>query len=210
MNDAASVAARPAQSRWRIHRRLYDWVLHWAETPYGAWALFLLAFAESSFFPIPPDVLLIALVLGAREKWRRFAAICSAASVLGGAAGYGIGMFLMDTVGMRIIDFYRAHHYYEQVQAWYIQYDFWIVFVAAFTPIPYKVFTIASGAFHMNLPAFCAVSLVGRGARFFLVAGLLRIAGAPMKRFIDRYFDLLAVLFVILLIGGFAVIKLLR
>ncbi len=185
-------------------------MLHWAETPYAAWALFLLAFAESSFFPVPPDVLLIALVLGAPAAWARFAALCTAASVAGGAAGYGIGRFLMDTVGMRIIDFYHAQAYYEQVQQWYHRYDFWIVFAAAFTPIPYKVFTIASGAFHMNLAAFCAVSLVGRGARFFLVSGLLRLAGPPMKRFIDRYFDLLAILFVALLIGGFALVRYLR
>ncbi len=202
--------APPGVARWRIHRRLYDWVLHWAETPYGAWALFLLAFAESSFFPVPPDVLLIALVLGAPGAWARFASLCTAASVIGGALGYGIGMFLMDTIGIRIIEFYQAQAYYQQVQHWYQQYDFWIVFAAAFTPIPYKVFTIASGAFHMNLAAFCTVSLVGRGARFYLVAGLLRVAGPPMKRFVDRYFDLLAILFVVLLIGGFALIRYLR
>ena len=200
----------PARSGWRIHRRLYDWVLHWAETPYGAWALFLLAFAESSFFPVPPDVLLIALVLGAPRRWWRFGAICTAASVVGGVLGYSIGMFLMDTVGARIIDLYHAQAYYSQVQAWYAQYDLWIVFGAAFTPIPYKVFTIASGAFDMNLAGFCAVSLVGRGARFFLVAGLLRLAGPKMKNFIDRYFDWLAIAFVLLLVGGFAVIRYLR
>ena len=195
---------------WRIHRRLYDWVLSWAETPYGALALFALAFAESSFFPIPPDVLLIALVLGSPARWWRFGALCTVGSVIGGVAGYLIGMFLMDSVGLKIIDFYHAHAYYEQVQQWYLRYDVWIVFVAAFTPIPYKVFTIASGAFDMNLLGFCAVSIVGRGARFFLVAGLLRAAGERMKRFIDKYFDLLAVAFVLLLIGGFALIKLLR
>lgn len=205
----ANPAAEP-QPWWRIHRRLYDWVLSWADTPHGALALFLLAFAESSFFPIPPDVLLIALALGAPAAWWRVGAICTVGSVVGGIAGYLIGMFLMDSVGMKIIDLYHAHAYYEQVQAWYREYDAWIVFIAAFTPIPYKVFTIASGAFHMNLLAFAAVSLVGRGARFFLVAGLLRIAGDRMKRFIDKYFDLLAVLFVVLLIGGFALIKYLR
>jgi membrane protein YqaA with SNARE-associated domain len=207
---AEAASATEVQPWWRIHRRLYDWVLSWADRPYGALALFLLAFAESSFFPIPPDVLLIALALGAPAAWWRVGAICTLGSVLGGVLGYVIGMFLMDGVGMKIIDFYHAHAYYEQVQAWYRQYDAWIVFVAAFTPIPYKVFTIASGAFHMNLLAFAAVSLVGRGARFFLVAGLLRIAGERMKRFIDKYFDLLAVLFVVLLIGGFALIKYLR
>jgi membrane protein YqaA with SNARE-associated domain len=192
--------------RWL--RRLYDWVLHWADTPYAAPALFLLAFSESSFFPVPPDVLLIALVLGARRCWFRYALLCTIASALGGLAGYGIGYWLMDTVGQRIIAFYHAQEYYRQVMEWYIRFDYWIVFIAAFTPIPYKVFTIASGAFHMNMPAFAVVSTVGRGMRFFLVAGLLFWFGPPIQRFIDRYFNLLSVVFVILLIGGFLVIKL--
>ncbi len=195
---------------WRIHRRLYDWVLSWAERPHGSQALFWLAVAESSFFPIPPDPLLIALTLGSVRRWARFASLCTIASVLGGAAGYAIGMFFMDTVGVKIIDFYHAQAYYEQVQTWYRRYDVWIVFAAAFTPIPYKVFTIASGAFHMNLAAFCAVSLVGRGARFFLVAGLIRKAGPRIQPFIDKHFDRLAIAFVVLLVGGFALIRLVR
>lgn len=202
-----AATGRP-KPRWHLHRRLYEWVLHWADTPYGAPALFVLAFAESSFFPVPPDVLLIALVLGARTRWLRLAAVCTVASVLGGIAGYGIGLGLMDSVGRRIIDFYHAQDHWERVAAWYGHYGVWIVFIAAFTPIPYKVFTIASGAFDLNLAAFCVVSAIGRGARFFLVAGLLYLFGPPMKRFIDRYFDWLALAFVVLLIGGFAVIKL--
>jgi len=198
------------QPAWRIHRRLYDWVLSWAERPGGAHALFWLALAESSFFPIPPDALLIALVMGAPRRWLRFSLICTLGSALGGVAGYAIGRFFMDAVGMRIIDFYHAHHYYEQVQHWYGRYDFWIVFTAAFTPIPYKVFTIASGAFYMNLAAFTAVSLVGRGARFFLVGALIRWVGPRMQPFIDRYFDWLALAFVALLIGGFAVLGWMR
>jgi membrane protein YqaA with SNARE-associated domain len=194
-------------SRWRIHRRLYDWVLHWAHTPHGAVALFLLAFAESSFFPIPPDVLLIALVLGSLRRWMLFAGVCTAGSVLGGIAGYGIGYFLMDTVGARLIEFYHAQAYYQKVAQWYQLYDFWIVFTAAFTPIPYKVFTIASGAFQINIAGFMLASLVGRGARFFLVAGLLRAFGEPVRRFIDKYFDWLALAFVVLLAAGFAIIR---
>jgi len=196
-----------ATAGWRLHRRLYDWVLHWAETPHSVAALFLLAFAESSVFPIPPDVLLIALVLGSAGRWVLFAAVCTVGSVLGGLAGYGIGMFLMDTVGVKVIDFYNAQVYYDRVAAWFKEYDFWIVLAAAFTPIPYKVFTIASGAFHINLVGFVVASLVGRGARFFLVAGLLRLVGEPMRRFIDKYFDWLALAFVALLAGGFAVIR---
>ncbi len=213
--EATSSIAESPQSglippgRWHLHRRLYDWVLHWAQTPYGAPALFFLSFAESSFFPIPPDVLLIALILGARTKWWRLALNCTIASVLGGLLGYLIGMTLMDTVGQRIIAFYHAEKYFEQVTVWYQKYDFWIVFAAAFSPIPYKVFTIASGAFEMNVFGFALVSFVGRGMRFFLVAALLYIFGPPVQRFIDRYFNLLCIAFVILLIGGFAVIKLL-
>ncbi len=191
--------------RWL--RRLYDWVLHWADTPYAAPALFLLAFSESSFFPVPPDVLLIALVMGARRRWFQYALLCTIASILGGLAGYGIGYWLMDTVGQRIIAFYHAQEYYRQVMEWYSRYDYWIVFIAALTPIPYKVFTIASGAFHMNIPGFMVISMLGRGMRFFLVAGLLFWFGPPIQRFIDRYFNLLSFLFVILLIGGFLVIK---
>lgn len=205
----AAAGDRPARPGWHLHHRLYQWVLHWADTTHGAAALFLLSLAESSFFPIPPDVLLIALVLGARHKWWRFAVNCTVASVIGGVLGYGIGLGLMDTVGQRIIAFYKAESYYEQVTRWYLHYDYWIVFVAAFSPIPYKVFTIASGAFHMNILGFALVSLVGRGARFFLVAGLLYWFGPPMKRFIDKYFDWLALAFVVLLVGGFLAIKLL-
>jgi membrane protein YqaA with SNARE-associated domain len=197
-------------SRPGLHRRLYNWVLHWAETPHGAVALFLLSFAESSFFPIPPDVLLIALVLGARAKWARFALLCTLGSVLGGIAGYGIGLGLMESVGKPIIRFYQAERHYADVEQLYAKYDYWIVFIAAFTPIPYKVFTIASGAFHMNLLGFALVSAVGRGARFFIVSVLLYYFGPPMRRFIDRYFNLLCVLFVLLLIGGFAVLKFIK
>lgn len=207
---AGGAVERPAAAKKRLHRRLYDWVLHWADTPYGVPALFLLSFAESSFFPIPPDVLLIALVLGRPARAFYFAAVCTVASAAGGVAGYGIGWALMDTVGQRIIDFYHAQDYWVKVTAWYAAYDFWIVFVAAFTPIPYKVFTIASGAFHMNLLGFAAVSIVGRGMRFFIVAALLYYFGPPMKRLIDKYFDLLCVLFVVLLIGGFGVVKWLK
>lgn len=207
--EDATPAPAPV-GKWHLHRRMYDWVLHWARTPHGAIALFLLAFAESSFFPIPPDVLLIALVLGAREKWWRFATNCTVASVLGGLGGYLIGLGLMDTVGVKIIDFYHAQKYYGQVTEWYLKYDYWIVFVAAFTPIPYKVFTIASGAFHMNVIGFALVSLVGRGLRFWIVAGLLFWFGPPVQRFIDKYFNLLCIVFVGLLVGGFAAIKYLR
>lgn len=206
----AAAATRPPVPRWHIHRRLYDWVLSWAETRYGPVALFLIAFAESSFFPIPPDVLLIPLVIGNRKKSFRFALICTVGSVLGGLAGYAIGLWVMEAVGNRIIEFYHAQKYLEQVMAWYAEYNYWIVFIAAFTPIPYKVFTIASGVFGMSIVPFMLVSAVGRGGRFFLVSTLLYWFGPPIKRTIDRYFNLACVLFVVLLIAGFAVIRLVR
>lgn len=206
--DAVPAPEAPEKSAaWRLHRRVYDWILHWADTPHGAVALFLLALAESSFFPIPPDVLLIALVLGARSRWLRLAFICTAGSVVGGLIGYAIGLTAMDAIGMRLIQFYEAEVAYEKVRELYTRYDFWIVFVAAFTPIPYKIFTITSGAMEMDLLGFSVVSTVGRGLRFFMVAMLLYIFGPPMKRFIDRYFDLLSLAFVVLLVGGFLAVR---
>lgn len=206
-DNPSTKAPANSPSLWRIHRRVYDWTLSWSETPHATVALFLLAFAESSIFPVPPDVLLIAMVLASRTRWVRLALVCTVGSVLGGIAGYAIGMFLMETVGAWVIRFYHAEKLFEQVRGLYMKYDYWIVFSAAFTPIPYKVFTIASGAFDMNLLGFTLVSFVGRGARFFLVAGLLYLFGAPIKRLIDKYFDLLAILFVVLLVGGFVIIK---
>lgn len=193
--------------RWL--RRLYQWVLHWAETPYGTPALFLLAFSESSFFPVPPDLLLIALAISipARAFW--YSSVCSVASVLGGAFGYLIGLEFMDLVGFKIIEFYGAMDKFEYVRELFIKYDFWAIFTAGFTPIPYKVFTIAAGAFDMSFPKFCLASLLSRSARFFLVGALIWKFGEPIKGFIDRYFNLLSLLFVILLIGGFLVIKML-
>jgi len=199
-----------------IIRKLYDWVLHWAETPYGALALFLLAFAESSFFPIPPDALLIALVLGARTKAFRLAANCTLGSVVGAIAGYAIGNFLWWTpsnefTGLALFFFehipsFHQHTFYS-VQKLYEQYDFWIIFTAGFTPIPYKVITITSGAFDISMVMFLVASIISRGARFFLVAFLIWKFGPQIKTFIDRYFNLLAIVFTILLIGGFVALK---
>ncbi|UCF36893.1 MAG: DedA family protein, partial [Acidobacteriota bacterium] len=190
-----------------IVRRMYDWVLSFAESPYGPWALFLIAFAESSFFPIPPDVLLIALCIGVPLRSFRFAAISTVGSVLGAAVGYLLGLEFYEVIGSRIIEFYSAADRYAQVKALYEQYDAIAVGIAGFTPIPYKVFTIAAGAFQINFVTFMVASLVSRGARFFLVAGLIRWLGPGIKTYIDRYFNLLTVVFVILLIGGFLIVK---
>lgn len=188
-------------------RGLYNWVLSFAETPYGSWALFLIAVAESSFFPIPPDVLLIALAVGAPGKSFFFATVCTAGSLIGAVLGYIIGVQFYDWIGQPIIEFYSAQHHYDSVKGLYERWDGLAVTIAGFTPIPYKVFTIAAGAFQINFWIFMLASAVGRGARFFLVGGLIQWLGPEVKEFIDRYFNLLTVLFVILLIGGFLVLK---
>lgn len=188
-------------------KKLYDWVLHWAETPYALPALFILAFTESSFFPIPPDVLLMALALGIPKKSFKYAFICTIGSVVGGIFGYYIGLKLMDVIGMPIITFYNASDLYEQVRSIYNEYDAWAVGAAAFTPIPYKVFTIAAGAFKIDFPIFVLASIAGRGGRFLLVASIIYLFGPKVKDLVDKYFNLLTFAFFILLVGGFIVIK---
>lgn len=201
----------------KLVKQLYNWVLSWAETPYGPIALFILAFAESSFFPIPPDALLIALVLGSKTKAFKFAMNCTIASVLGALLGYAIGHFLWWSPSGEFTSiamfFYNSipgftEKLFFDVQDMYKQYDFWIIFTAGFTPIPYKVITISSGAFDINLVMFIVASVISRGARFFLVAALLWKYGETIKAFIDKYFDWLAIAFTVLLVGGFLVIKL--
>lgn len=202
-----SIRDQAAKAGWL--RRLYDRCLEWVQTPYGVWALFLLAVAESSFFPIPPDVFLIVLCVAVPKKAFRYAAVCAVGSVLGGAIGYGLGLGFMDTIGNRILDWYGLTEKYEVVQELYRRYDVWAVVAAGFTPLPYKLFTIMGGACKINFTTFILASILSRSARFFLVAALIYRFGAPVKTFIDRYFNLLSILFMILLIGGFVVIKLL-
>jgi len=196
-----------AVPKWHLHRRLYDWVLHWADTPHGMAALFLLAFAESSFFPIPPDVLLIALCVSVKSKCFRYALICSVGSVLGGVLGFYIGVFAMDTVGSWIVSTYHLQEHFETVRSYYNNNAFFYIWLAAFTPIPYKVFTIAAGAFKVPLMTLVLASLLGRPARFFLVATVFYYLGPPAKKFIEKYFNLMTLVFGILLILGFIVIK---
>lgn len=188
-------------------RKLYDWVLHWAETPYGIPALFILSFAEASFFPIPPDVLLIALAVAIPKKSFRIALYCTTASVLGAILGYAIGMFFFDAVGNRIIDFYGIHEQFEYVAQKYNENAFVAITIAGFTPIPYKVFTIAAGVFQLNIFVLVFASVLSRGARFFLLAALIYRFGPTIKTFIDKYFNVLAVAFVLLLGLGFAIVK---
>lgn len=188
-------------------RKLYDWTMSLAATKYAERALASISFAESSFFPIPPDVLLIPMVIAKQKKWLRYALICTIASVLGAFLGYAIGMFLYDTIGQPILAFYGKENAYDKVAAWYNTYGGWGVLFAAVTPFPYKVLTIFSGATGLNIFVFAVVSVVGRSLRFFLVAKLLHLFGEPIKIFIEKYLGILFALFLVLLLGGFYAIK---
>ncbi len=194
-----------------IIRRTYDWVLSWAETKYGTPALFIHAFAESSFFPIPADILLISLALGKPKRSFYYAAVCAVGSVLGGLFGYFIGLELFDIIGRRLLEFYGygAQQKFDIIGSYYHQYDAWAVFIAGFTPIPYKVFTIAAGVFKVNFFVFAAASVLGRGLRFFAVSALIFFFGPSVKSYIDKYFNLMVIIFTILLLGGFFLVKLL-
>ena len=190
--------------------------MKWANTPYGTVALFILAFTESIFFPIPPDVLLIALALGASAKAFRFAFVCTIGSVSGAFIGYGIGHFAWLSANGEFTAFANfffnnipgfSVSLFNSIKALFTQWDFWVIFTAGFTPIPYKVFTITSGVFDINLLMFSIASLISRGARFFLIAFLIWKYGANIKRFIEKYFNLLAMGFTVLLIGGFVLVR---
>ena len=199
---------------WHWHRRLYDWVVHCAHTKHGIIALFLLSFAESSFFPVPPDVLLAPLTLGAPKKWFRFALACSVASVLGGIFGYIIGIGLWQIISGWVFANLGGIGFTEKnfavFENWYEKYDFWIVFICGFTPLPYKVCTISAGVAGIFFPGFLIASALSRSARFFLVAGLFGWKGEKIRPFVEKYFNWLSLAFVILLIGGFAVLKLIH
>ena len=199
--------SRTWSNPFRLLRRLYDWVLHWADTPYGVWALAAIAFAESSFFPVPPDVLLIALCLGAPGRSLYFATVCSIASVTGGVLGYAIGSFIWEQVSSLFFSYVFSRDVFDRVATLYQANAFWAVFTAGLTPIPYKVFTIAAGVFGVSFQEFLVASILGRSGRFFAVAGLIWAFGSPIRNFIDRYFNKLSIVFVILLVGGFFVVK---
>ena len=200
---------RSDATRPNVIRRLYDWILHWAETPYGVPALFVLALAEASFFPIPPDPLLIALCLGIPARSFRFAATATLASVIGGVVGYSIGAgawtLLQDWFFLYVSGV--SPESFASVQGLYDRYDFWAIFLAGLTPLPYKVFTISAGVFSINIGVFILASFLSRGLRFFILAGLIYRYGDPITRFIDRYFNVLALVFGALVIGGFFILE---
>jgi membrane protein YqaA with SNARE-associated domain len=187
-------------------RRLYHWVLGWADRPAGAWALFAFAFAESSFFPIPPDLLLIALALGRPPLSFRFAAVCTLGSVLGGIAGYGIGA-LLSPLAHTMLGWFTTPDVVDSVREQFQRNTFVAISIAGFTPIPYKVFTLAAGIFDVPFGTFVLASAVSRGARFFLVAAFVRAFGERAKAFLERRFELLTVVVAVLFVGGFLAIE---
>ena len=189
-------------------RKCYDWTINWAKTKYANWALFCISFAESSFFPVPPDVLLIPMVIAERKKWFKIALICSVGSVLGAMLGYFIGYQFYELIGQKIVDLYNLQGAVDIVSAKYHEHAFLAIFTAAFTPIPFKVFTIVAGLVKISILSLIIASAVGRSARFFIVAGLIRIFGEKIQYFIEKYFNILTIIFVFLLIGGFAILKL--
>jgi membrane protein YqaA with SNARE-associated domain len=190
-----------------VLRRLYDWTLDLAARPYAMWAIALIAFVESSVFPIPPDVVLIPMILAARDKAWKIAAVCTAASVIGGLAGYGIGHFLFDEVGRPMLAFYHYDLKFSAFRETYNEWGAWAVFIAGVTPFPYKVITILSGATSLDLPVFILSSVLARGFRFFIVAALLWYFGASIRAFIEKRLGLLLILFTALLVGGFVILK---
>lgn len=192
----------------KIFRKLYNWMLSWSESRWSLVALFLFALFEASWFPLPPDILLIALCLGATKKSFRFAAICLAGSVVGAMLGYGIGFFLWQTTAgeyTSVAHFFFNHVFSEQsfrnIGGMYDKYNFWIVYTAGFTPLPFKLFTVSAGVFNIDFSMFMIASAIARAMRFFLIAALIWRYGAPIKTFIDKYFNLLASLFTVLLVG---------
>jgi len=185
-----------------IHE-LKEWTVSWAQSENAVFALFGLAFAESSFFPIPPDLLLIVMSLNSPGHALSYALVCTAGSTVGGAFGYGLGK----GGGRPLLKRFVSERKIRLVHDYFRKYEAWAIGIAGFTPIPYKIFTLSAGVFYIDFVKFILVSLVSRGARFFLVAGLIALFGEYITGFIERYFNLLSILFVVLLVGGFYAVK---
>ena len=183
-------------------RDLYNWTLEQSSKKYASWFLAFISFIESSFFPIPPDIILIPMIIAKRTKAFILASICTIFSVIGGLFGYFIGFALFNSVGLILVNFYGMNDYIESLKGYYNNYGVWFVLIAGFTPLPFKIITIASGLFQLNLIVFIVCSLIARGSRFYLIAVLLYIFGETIKKFIEKYFNILTILFFILLIGG--------
>jgi len=190
----------------RFLKRLYNWVLSWANTPYGTPALFLLAFTEASFFPVPPDVLLISLGLSEPKNAFYYATICTLGSVLGGIFGYFLGLNFWE-LAKNILFFYIDYDKFIMVKDYFIKYEAWAIGIAGFTPIPYKVFTILAGFFQSNFLIFVFMSVISRGARFFILSSLIYKFGFPIRTFIDKYFNLLTWIVIVFFIILFLLVK---
>ena len=188
-------------------RRFYDAIIGLAERPTAVWWLFGIAFAEASFFPVPPDALMIPMALAQPRKALRFALVATFGSVLGGAFGYYLGFALFDELARPVINFYHYHAAFAAIQAKIAQYGVWIVLIKGLTPIPYKIVTIAAGAAAFSFPLFMAASIVTRGARFFLEAALLRKFGEPARQFIEERLGLVSGLLAAGIIGGFLILR---
>ena len=188
--------------------RLFEWTMSLAAHPRAKLALALVAFAESSFLPVPPDVMIVPMVLAERRRAFLIATICLVASVLGGIAGYLIGALAFDAIGHPLIKFYGAGDHFEHFRSWYSEWGLLIVFAAGLTPLPYKVFTIASGFFALNPVVFVAGSILSRGIRFYAEAALLWFFGKPIRNFVENHLQLVSIVFFVLLLGGFVLVRL--
>lgn len=188
-------------------RGLYTWTMRMAASKEAPWALAVVSFVESSFFPIPPDVMLIPMVLSERQKAWWYATIATIASVLGGILGYAIGYYLYDAVGLPILRFYGREHALDSFMTFVQEYGVPAVIIKGMTPIPYKVVTIAAGVGKMNFLAFLGASIVARAMRFYLVAGLLYVFGEPIRAFIEQRLALVTTVFIVLLVGGFVAVR---
>jgi len=190
-----------------VLRRLYDWVIRLSEHPKALQALAAVSFVESSFFPIPPDIMLIPMVLAQRARAWLIAGVCTVASVTGGFLGYAIGFYFFETFGNWLLDLYGLQGGFVQFQQQFNEWGLWIILIKGMTPIPYKLVTIASGAAHFDLLTFGVASLVTRGARFYLVTGLLYLFGEPIRTFIEKHLTLVTTAFVILIVAGFVALR---
>ncbi len=188
-------------------RRLYDWVMRQAEHPRAMWILSVITFLESSLFPIPPDPLMIPLMLAKRAQAFRIAAICTAVSVAGGFLGYAIGLFLFETVGKWVFETYHLMDTFDSMKSGFDEWGAWIIIAKGMTPIPYKLLTISAGVFKFNLLTFTIASVVSRSMRFFLLAALLYYFGPPIREFIEKRLEILTLAFLVALVGGFLALK---
>ena len=188
-------------------KKTYNWTLEKAQHKNAKWYLSLISFAESSFFPIPPDILLIPMALASKAKALFYAFICTLFSVLGGILGYAIGYFFYNSVGIYIVEFYHLENSFSVFENYYKEFGILIVLGAGITPLPYKFITIASGVFGLNIFMFIVVSIIGRGLRFYLIAIILYFFGERIKLIIDNYFNILTIVFFILLVGSVFIIR---